>query len=795
MLKLNKETLPLIPVRGLVVFPQMVLHFDVARPKSITALENAMASNQLVFLSTQKDVTIEVPDKDDIYEIGVVAKIKQLLKLPGDSVRVLVEGLYRAKIKNIVFDEPYFLADVVEKKTKTASLSSEEFDAMERRIRELLEDYLDLSPKIAPETIMSIIDSGEPVSLADSLSANLLIKTSDKQIILETLDVKDRLIELIKILEREIKVLEIEDTILNRVHSQMDKNNREYFLREQVKAIREELGESEDSHLECEEYRRKVALLNLGEQALEKVEKELKHLEKMPSSSSEATVIRSWLDLLVSLPWNKKTEESFDISRAREILSREHFGLEKVKERIIEYLAVRSISKEMKGSILCLVGPPGVGKTSIVRSIAEAVGRKYVRMSLGGIRDEAEIRGHRRTYIGSMPGRIISAINTAGSKNALILLDEIDKMKSDAHGDPASAMLEVLDSEQNFAFRDHYLELPFDLSEIMFVTTANSYEDIPAPLLDRMELIELSGYTEDEKREIAQNYLIKKQLKKHGLKPSNLKISPDAIDSVISNYTREAGVRNLEREIATICRKGATVIVEGEKKSVSVTALNLSKFLGAKKFEYEHNQSIPQTGVVTGLAWTSVGGDTLSVEVNIMDGSGKLELTGNLGDVMKESCKTAFSYVRSRADKFSIESDFYKKYDIHIHVPEGATPKDGPSAGVTIATALVSALSKRAVRPDTAMTGEITLRGRVLKIGGLKEKVLAAHRIGIKTVFIPLENKQDILELPLKIQSSINFVCVSSCDEIINSILLPVAKDSIKKISDKKSEVTVHEYS
>jgi len=767
----KKQVLPLLPLRGITVFPYMILHFDVGRPKSIKALEDAMVNNQLIFLVTQKDVKTDDPQENDIYRVGTVSRVKQLLKLPGNTIRVLVEGISRAEITKIVQVEPFIMSEVMEKVVLEPEYDKIEMEALIRKVHSEFEEYFQLSNKISPETLVNVMSIEDPAQLADIIAANIVLKQEDRQEILNQFDIKARLEKLIIILAKEKEILKVEQSINTRVKKQIDKNQKEYYLREQLKAIQTELGDKDGIVAEVEEYKRRIAEEHLPEEVEEKALKEVDRLLKMPPGSAEGGVIRTYLDWILALPWNKTTEERLDLSVAKEILEAEHYGLEKVKDRVIEYLAIRQLAKDIKGPILCLVGPPGVGKTSIAKSIAKALNRKYVRMSLGGVRDEAEIRGHRRTYVGSMPGRIINALKSAGSKNAMILLDEIDKMSSDFRGDPASAMLEVLDAEQNHSFRDHYLELPFDLSEIMFLTTANTLDTIPRPLLDRMEVISIPGYTEEEKLNIAMRHLLPKQLKKHGLKKSNLKIDEKTVKDIINYYTREAGVRNLERQIATICRKAARIIIENNQKSVTVNSRNLEKFLGVKRYRYETVKEKDEVGVATGLAWTPVGGDTLSIEVNVMEGSGKIELTGSLGDVMKESARAAISFIRSKSDELGIDRDFYKKLDIHIHIPEGATPKDGPSAGITMATALVSALTGNPVRKDIAMTGEITLRGRILPIGGLKEKSLAAYRAGIFKVIIPKENKVDLEEIPENIKKKMKFILADSMDVVLKNAL------------------------
>lgn len=771
---IKKQVLPLLPLRGLTVFPGMTLPFDVGRPKSIKALEEAMVNNQLIFLVTQKDAKDDSPNGDSVYNVGTVSRVKQLLKLPGDTIRVLVEGLNRAEIKEILQAEPFFIAKVSEcdEAADVSRKAGVRVKALVRQVSSSFEEYAKLSSKISPESVVSIMSIDDISRLADIIAANLILKVEQKQEILGEFNPVRRLEKLLRILIEEIEILKIEKDINIKVRKQIDKMQREYYLREQMKAIQDELGEKEGITGEVEEYRKKINQLGLEKESETKVLKELDRLLKLPPSSAESGVIRTYLDWIVDLPWNKRTDEILDLERCERILDEDHYGLEKVKERILEYLAVRKMKNSLKGPILCLVGPPGVGKTSIARSIARALNRKYVRMSLGGVRDEAEIRGHRRTYVGSMPGRIISAIRQAGSQNPLLLLDEIDKMSSDFRGDPASAMLEVLDGEQNFAFRDHYLEIPFDLSDVMFITTANTTDTIPRPLLDRMEVINISGYTEDEKINIAMKHLLPKQIKAHGLQMKSINFTEGAIRDIIIYYTREAGVRNLEREIANICRKAAKHLLSSGKKSFNVSPMRLGKLLGPKRYRIESISENNEVGIATGLAWTPVGGDTLTIEVTIMKGTGKLELTGHLGDVMKESARTAISYVRSRASELNINEDFYKECDIHIHVPEGAIPKDGPSAGITLATAMVSALTGIPVKRDVAMTGEITLRGRVLPIGGLKEKSLAAHRAGVKMVLIPSDNVKDLSEIPANIKKDVTFMPVDNMEAVLKLALV-----------------------
>lgn len=771
---IKKQVLPLLPLRGLTVFPYMTLPFDVGRAKSIKALEEAMINNQLILLVTQKDARNDSPVEDDIYTVGTISKVKQMLKLPGDTIRVLVEGISRAEIGEFTQTEPFFMAEVIEKIYNYDQDDDIEMEALKREVISTFEDYVKLSSKIPTDIIMSVNTIENQGQLADIITSNLVLKVEQKQDILNEFNPKARLEKLLEILLKEIEILEVEKNISAKVRKQIDKMQKEYYLREQLKAIQTELGDKDGIAGEVDEYREKLAKADLPQEAEKKVMKELDRLIKMPSGSAEGSVIRTYLEWIFDLPWNKSTEEIIDLDRAQDILDEDHYGLEKVKERIVEYLAIRKLKNTLKGPILCLVGPPGVGKTSIAKSIARALNRNYVRMSLGGVKDESEIRGHRRTYVGSMPGRIITALKQAGSKNPLILLDEIDKMSSDFRGDPASAMLEVLDGEQNFAFRDHYMELAFDLSDVMFLTTANTLDTIPRPLLDRMEIIHLTSYTEEEKVNIAMKYLVPKQMKAHGLKKSNMTIDRQTARDIITFYTREAGVRNLEREIATVCRKVVKSLVSENKKSMKVSPKNIEKLLGTKKYRYDKANEADEVGIATGLAWTPVGGDTLFIEVNLMEGSGKLDLTGQLGDVMKESAKAAVSFIRSRAEQFGIDREFHSKYDIHIHVPEGAIPKDGPSAGITLATAMVSALTGLPVKKNVAMTGEITLRGRVLPIGGLKEKVLAAHRAGINTIIIPLDNKKDIEDIPENVRKELKFVIASDMDTVLNMALVKI---------------------
>jgi ATP-dependent Lon protease len=764
------RTLPLLPLRGLIVFPTMVLHLDVGRERSVQALERAMVDENVIVLSAQKEVHIEEPTEEEIFRVGTVAKVRQMLKLPNGTIRVLVEGLRRARILEYVQKEECYIVRYEEvAEVDEGGLDTE---ALMRAVLDHFEQYLRLSKKLSPETFSVVSDIEEPGRLADVITSHLPLKISDKQMILEEADVRQRLEKLLGILHNEREVLELEKKISSRVRKQMEKTQKEYYLREQMKAIQKELGEKEGRTAEVEELRDQLQKLEAPRSVKEKIAKEIDRLEKIPASSAEGGVVRTYIDWLLELPWLKETEDDLDLQRAEEILDEDHYGLEKVKERVLEYLAVRKMVKTMKGPILCLAGPPGVGKTSLARSIARALGRRFVRVSLGGVRDEAESRGHRRTYVGAMPGRIIQGMKQAGTNNPVFLLDEIDKMSMDFRGDPSAALLEVLDPNQNNAFSDHYIEIPYDLSKVMFITTANAVHNIPRPLLDRMEVLYISGYTEIEKEHIAKSYLLPKQMKEHGLSPENMQIQSGAILKLIRNYTREAGVRNLERTIGTLCRKAAKQIVAGEKQKVVITARNLEQYLGPEKFRYGRAEETDQVGVATGLAWTEAGGDTLSIEVSLFPGKGKMTLTGHLGEVMKESAQAAFSFIRSRARELNIDPEFHEKNDIHIHVPEGAIPKDGPSAGITMATALVSALTGIPVSRHVAMTGEITLRGRVLAIGGLKEKALAAHRAGIRRVLLPRDNEKDLNDIPKSVRKDLELISVENMDEVLKLALV-----------------------
>jgi ATP-dependent Lon protease len=765
----EKRVLPLLPLRGLLVYPTMVLHLDVGREKSIQALEKVMLDDQMIFLSTQKEVSIEDPAQEEIYHVGTLSKVNQMLKLPNGTIRVLVEGIKRGEITSFTDEKTHVEVEV--ELTDDIEVKEAETEALMRAILAQFEQYINISKKVTPETLASVQDITEPGRLADVISSHLSLKIKEKQKILEIFDVKERLEHLLDLLNNEKEVLGLEKKIGQRVKKAMEKTQKEYYLREQMKAIQKELGDKEGKVGEVSTLKERIESSDMPETVMELAKKELDRYEKMPNSSAESSVIRTYIEWLVNLPWKQETIDNLDIPHAETVLNEDHYGLEKVKDRVLEYLAVQKLTNSLKGPILCLVGPPGVGKTSLARSIARAIGRNFVRISLGGVRDEAEIRGHRRTYVGAMPGRLIQGMKKAGTINPVFLLDEIDKMSSDFRGDPSSAMLEVLDPEQNSTFSDHYIEEPYDLSKVMFVTTANSLSTIPGPLLDRMEVISIAGYTEIEKLHISKNHLIPKQLKEHGLKKSQIQFKDDCILKLVRNYTREAGVRNLERQIAGLCRKAAKQIVSAEKKKVILSAKNLENYLGKPRFRYGQAELEDQIGAATGLAYTTAGGDTLSIEVALSPGKGKLILTGKLGDVMKESAQAALSYVRTKVEELGIDHDFYEKTDIHIHVPEGATPKDGPSAGITIATALVSALTKKPVRKDVGMTGEITLRGRVLPIGGLKEKSLSAHRAGIKTIILPKENEKDIEDIPQSVKEGLSFITVSHLDEVLKVAL------------------------
>ncbi len=771
--------LPMIPLRGIVLYPKMVLHFDIGRPASIAAAEYAMRHNEPLFVVAQRDARTETPGADELYPIGMTARVRQILRLPGNDVRVLVEGLQRASLVALCDDESTLRrAEIEHINVIEAPLSLPENEAHYRRIQQLLEDYLSLLPKASPEIIMNVMSAEDLGELCDYIAQSLPLRYPVRQRILEQIDPAARAEDLAAILAGENEILTLTKTINQKVKAQMDRNQRDYFLREQIRAIEEELGEEEYPEEEEDEegksYVSRIKKLGLPPDSEEHLLKEARRLSKTQPTSPENNVLSTYLDTVLELPWNTRTEESHDLAAARRILDHDHYGMEKVKERILEFMAVRNLNPNLKGQVLCLIGPPGVGKTSVGVSIANALGRKYARLSLGGVRDEADIRGHRKTYVGAMAGRIMTALTQAGSANALLLLDEVDKLGSDYRGDPSAALLEVLDTAQNHAFRDHYIEIPFDLSDVLFVCTANYEDAIPRPLLDRMEVIEMPGYTDEEKLHIAKGHLFPRQLEKHGLTKARLRISDQGFNRVISAYTRESGVRQLEREIAKICRKTARIFAEdAEHARISVNAKNLKAYLGVPVFQPDYVSREDECGVVNGLAWTSVGGEMLEVEVNVVPGSGKIELTGNLGEVMKESAHAGITYIRSCAEKLGIDPDFYKTSDMHIHFPESAIPKDGPSAGITIATALVSALSGRPARHDVAMTGEITLRGRVLPIGGLREKTMAAFRAGIKTVVIPEANVPDLEEIVPAVREGLHFVPAKAMDTVLSTALAP----------------------
>lgn len=767
----EQKWLPVLPLRGLVIYPLTVVNLDIGREKSLAALQAALDKNSSILLLSQREADIDFPSQDDLFRVGTIAEIKQTVTLPGGSVRALVEGVARAKVLEISEGEDFFEAAVIAVREETPPESTE-LTALMRTAVDTFNRYAKLSNRFAPETLAAIAQVEEPHRLADVVASHLPLRLSHKQELLECFDPTQRLERLCSMLFKEIDILEIEHTITKRVRKQMEKTQKEYYLREQMKAIQRELGQQDQRLEEIENYRRRLKDFQASDEVKEKLSKEIDRLSRIPPGVAEGVVIANYLDWCLSLPWETVDEEEVDLSYAEKVLEEDHYGLKEVKERILEYLAVRKLSKAMKGPILCLVGPPGVGKTSLARSVARALNRKFIKASLGGVRDEAEIRGHRRTYVGAMPGRIIQQIKQAQTKNPVFLLDEVDKMSMDFRGDPSAALLEVLDPEQNHAFVDHYIELPFDLSQVLFLTTANAAHRIPAPLLDRMETIYISGYTEEEKLEIAKRHLLPKQRRYHGLDQAGLYISDNALMRMITEYTFEAGVRNLERSIAAICRKAARQIAESKKKTVRVTSRNLEKYLGLPKKRLQKIIEKDAVGVAMGLAWTDAGGETLAVEVTLMPGCGKLTLTGQMGDVMQESAQTALSYVRSRSERFGLAEDFFSKHDIHIHVPEGAIPKDGPSAGITIATALISAVTKRPFRSTVGMTGEITLTGRVLTIGGLKEKVLAAHRAGLKTVVLPKDNQPDLEEIPRNIRRHLKFELVEQMDEVMDVALV-----------------------
>ena len=783
------DTLPMLPVRDIILYPAMVLPLAVGREKSVKALEEAMATNRLIFVVTQKNIQIEDPTPNDIFSIGTVCEVLQMLKMPDGTLKALVEGLNRAQWTDFKLNDKGYVEvglNVFDEKIE----KTPEAEAIMRRAISLFEQYVKLNPRMPMEVSVAVNNISDPARLADTIASHLVIKNNDKQSILELVDPVDRLEKIVQILNAEIEILNIERRIQNRVRNQIEKTQKEYYLTEQMKAIQKELKQKDDAQKDLDELKIKLKNTKMPQATRDTAEKELARLEKMMPMSPEATVIRTYLDWIIELPWENSTTDNLDLKRAKEILDEDHFGLEKVKDRILEYLAVLSRVNKIKGPILCFIGPPGVGKTSIAKSVARSLGRNFVRISMGGVRDEAEIRGHRRTYIGSMPGKIIQSMKKAASNNPVFILDEIDKMGSDWRGDPSAALLEVLDPEQNYAFGDHYLDVDFDLSKVMFITTANTLHNIPNTLLDRLEIIRFSGYTTEEKTRIARDFIISKQLSEHGLKPEEMKIDDGALDAVINNYTHEAGVRNLSREIANLCRKIAKDLAfDKNLKTITVTAQNLNKYLGVPVYERE-TIAENDIGVVTGLAWTEVGGETLTIEVNKMKGKGGLGLTGKLGDVMKESAQAALTYVRSSSEKLGIDYDVFKENDFHVHVPEGAVPKDGPSAGIALAVALASVCLNKPVKKKIAMTGEITLRGRVLGIGGLKEKVLAAYREGINTVLFPESNKKDLVDIPEAIKKKINMIPVSHMDEVMSLALGNLSKGDCKCPPETKNKAS-----
>lgn len=762
--------LPAVALRGITVLPDMIVHFDVTREKSIQAVEKAMQGEQKVFLVAQRSSEVNEPEIEDLYKIGVTANIKQVIKLPTKTVRVMVEGLSRAELLSLQTEEGCFMATVLELEEAMPKYGEQETEAMLRNLKELFSIYGKAHPKINKDLVTRLIDTTDVKQLTDQIIINVPVYYNDKQRLLEAIDFDKRYNILCSLLMNEIQIFKIRQELQEKIKEKVDKNQKDYLLREQLKVIREELGD--DFQSEAAHFEEAVVKLKTDKPIKEKILKEIERFKNAGMNSSESAVIRGYIETLLELPWNKASKDSKDIKRAEKILAEEHYGMEKVKERILEFLAVRALTQKGESPIICLVGPPGTGKTSIARSVAKALNKEYVRISLGGVRDEAEIRGHRRTYVGAMPGRIANGLRSAGVKNPLMLLDEIDKVSSDYKGDTSAALLEVLDSEQNVKFRDHYVEIPLDLSEVLFIATANSVQTIPRPLLDRMELIEVSSYTENEKLHIAKEHLLPKQIKKNGLEKRKITVSDKALEEIIRGYTKEAGVRNLERKLGEICRKAAREYVEQQKKSIKVTASNLEKYLGQERYHYNMANEKDEVGIVRGLAWTSVGGDTLQIEVNTMPGKGEFNLTGQLGDVMKESAAAGISYIRSVADKYGIQPEFFKENDIHIHIPEGAVPKDGPSAGITMATAMISAITERKVKAEVAMTGEITLRGRVLPIGGLKEKLLAAKNAGIKKVLVPKKNEKDVEEISMEIKKGLEIVLVENMEEVLQHALI-----------------------
>lgn len=764
--------MPAVALRGMVILPGMVAHFDVSRAKSIKAVEEAMMDEQKIFLVAQKDVEQENPDIEDLFKIGIIAEVKQVIKLQNNIVRILVEGKERAELSAFLENPDYLLAEIIRFDEEVDDgLPEEAKEAMLRSIQETFGKYVVVNPKMGKELQRQLSEITDLEKLMNQLANSLPVHFEEKQKILDAVSMTERYEVLMALLLKEIEIIAIKNDFQAKVKAHVDKNQKEYLLREQMKVIREELGE-DNTESDADHFMDALGKIKADKEVKEKIKKEIDRFKNISSSSSESAVARGYIETLLELPWNKTSRDNKDLKNAEQILNADHYGLEKVKERMLEFLAVRNLTSKGESPIICLVGPPGTGKTSIARSVAKALDKKYVRISLGGVRDEAEIRGHRRTYVGAMPGRIVNGLRSAGVKNPLMLLDEIDKMSSDYKGDTASALLEVLDAEQNKKFRDHYVEIPIDLSEVLFIATANSVQDIPRPLLDRMELIEVTSYTENEKLHIAKEHLLAKQMERNGIRPEQLAITDKAMAKIISGYTREAGVRNLERKLGEICRKAARPLYEGEKEKIKVTEQNLEKFLGKEKYSFDKKNDTDEVGIVRGLAWTSVGGDTLQIEVNVMPGKGEIILTGQLGDVMKESAQAGISYIRSISSKYKVAEDFFEKHDIHIHIPEGAVPKDGPSAGITMATAMLSAITDKKVRADLAMTGEITLRGRVLPIGGLKEKLLAAKNAGIRTVLVPKENKKDVDELSSEITKGLEIIPVSQMEEVLKIALV-----------------------
>ena len=759
-------TMPAVALRGMVILPGMVAHFDVSRKKSIKAVEMAMMADQRVFLTAQKDVEVEDPQSDDVYRIGIIAEVKQVIKMQNNIVRILVEGRERAELSAFLENPDYLHAEVIRFEEIEDELPEEAKTAMVRSIQETFSRYITVNPRMGKELVRQMEEITDLEKLMDQLANSLPVHFGEKQKILEAISLTERYEVLMALLLKEIEITALKNDFQAKVKERVDKNQKEYILREQLKVIREELGEG-NTESDIDTFQENLKKLKADKEVKERIQKEIDRFKNIGSNSSESSVARGYIETLLDLPWNKASKDNKDLKNAEQILNEDHYGLEKVKERMLEFLAVRNLTSRGESPIICLVGPPGTGKTSIAKSVAKALDKKYVRISLGGVRDEAEIRGHRRTYVGAMPGRIANGLRSAGVKNPLMLLDEIDKMSSDYKGDTASALLEVLDAEQNKKFRDHYVEIPLDLSEVLFIATANSVQDIPGPLLDRMELIEVTSYTENEKLHIAKEHLLAKQMERNGVKEGQLTISDGAMTKIISGYTREAGVRNLERKLGEICRKTARILYEGEKQTVRVTEQNLEKYLGKVKYTFDKKNETDEIGIVRGLAWTSVGGDTLEIEVNIMPGKGEFQLTGQLGDVMKESAQAGISYIRSVSEEYGIPKKFFQENDIHIHIPEGAVPKDGPSAGITMATAMLSAITKTPVRADVAMTGEITLRGRVLPIGGLKEKTLAAKNAGIKTICVPKKNEKDVEEISPEIKKGLEIVFVEQMKDVL----------------------------